>query len=70
MKVKKLKKTELGILITYKSFFKTKQREAIWIDKLGRWGWADEELHGSTWVNDLLNTFIESGTKEYILNNK
>ena len=70
MKVKKLKKTELGILITYKSFFKTKEREVIWIEKFKRWGWANEENHGNTWINDLLNTFIESGKEEYILNNK
>ena len=68
MRVKKLKKTELGILITYKSFFKTKEREVIWIEKFGRWGWADEELHGSAWINDLLNKFIESGLTDYILN--
>jgi len=70
MKVKKLKKTEIGILITYKSFFKTKEREVIWIELFGRWGWADEKDHGNPWINALLNEFIESGKKEYILNNK
>tara|TARA_R110002049_G_scaffold41650_1_gene125145 strand:+ start:732 stop:944 length:213 start_codon:yes stop_codon:yes gene_type:complete len=70
MRVKKLKKTELGILITYKSFFKTKEREVIWIEKFGRWGWADEDLHGHCWVDDLLNKFIESEKTDYILNNK
>tara|TARA_R110000751_G_C13740879_1_gene477423 strand:- start:567 stop:776 length:210 start_codon:yes stop_codon:yes gene_type:complete len=68
MKVKKLKKTELGILITYKSFFKTKEREVVWIELFCRWGWADEEDHGNTWINPLLNKFIESGLTDYILN--
>lgn len=68
MKVKKLKRTDLGILITYKSFFTTKEREVVWIEKFGRWGWADEKDHGNTWINDLLNKFIESGLTDYILN--
>jgi len=57
MRVKKLKKTDLGVLITYKSLFRTKQREVIWIEDFGR-----------CWVNDLLNKFIESGKTDYILN--
>tara|TARA_R110002020_G_scaffold9218_1_gene36498 strand:+ start:230 stop:442 length:213 start_codon:yes stop_codon:yes gene_type:complete len=70
MKVKKLKKTDLGILITYKTFFTTKEREVIWIDKFNRWGWADEDMPSNPWVNELLNKFIESGKEEYILNKK
>ena len=70
MKVKKLKKTDLGVLITYKSFFTTKEREVIWIEKFGRWGWAEEDMPSNPRVNELLNKFIESGKEEYILNKK
>lgn len=68
MVVKKLQRTKLGVLVTYKSFFITKKREAIWIKKYGRWGWADEDLHGHTWIDTLLTRFEESNEKEYVLN--
>jgi hypothetical protein len=67
-RVKKLERTKLGILVTYKIFFFTIRREAIKIND--RWGWADEDLQGSTYIDHLLITFYCSEVDSYLLNGK
>ena len=66
MRIVKLEKTKLGVLVTYKTWFKTKKREAVRSDVTGSWVWADTD-------NFLIKTsaiswFAKTNLKQYTLN--
>ena len=68
MRILKLEKTKIGVLVTYKTWFKTKKREAVRSDVSGYWVWADTHMFLSN--TSAISWFSKTNLNEYTINNQ
>ena len=66
MRIVKLEKTKLGVLVTYKTWFKTKKREVVRSDVSGYWVWADTHVFLNN--TSAISWFAKTNLKQYTLN--
>ena len=67
MQLIKLTKTDLGIIVRYKTFFSVKERTIIKQETTNWWKWADNGNFTPFEYDTIFNKFYKSDLKEYII---